>query len=228
MQESLHFTSGSESSGTAIVNSQSHFWVSADDSFATTLFFLSPDFAVPPKHSITVYDALGGKINEIRVEFPANQVGILDVDSFLGDCRYLQGLRQAHIHISSPAGVVHKVEIKGKHSSYSISDEQLVDKKHAACFPLTLSQSSANLLALTNFGKPDALIRLRLFTGNRAPDLEIKVPENGCLSCLIEKEFEEFLEFPESGQIQAYLRIVTNSSSSLQTRLLEKENRSRV
>jgi hypothetical protein len=228
MQENFQFTSsGSENLSVGLVTSQSHFWVTADDNFSSTLFFLSPDFGNSPKHLITVYDALGGKVNEARVEFPSGQVGIFDLDCLLGDCRYLQGLRQAHVQVTSPAGVTHNLEIRGKGSTYSISDEQLVDKKHAACFPLTLSAGSANLLAMVNNSKPECLIRARLFTGNRAPDLEIKVPENGCLTCLIEKEFEEFLDFPESGQMQAYLRIITNSSSAVSARLLEKESKSR-
>ena len=63
---------------------------------------------------------------------------------------------------------------------------------------------------------------MRLYTGTRSPEVEIRVKSYGAENLLLEEQFSEYLELEEHRETQAYLRIVSYTSNPVAVRLIEQ------
>ena len=230
MQENFDFSgeagSGSDNQG-PIENDQpletsSHFWVVADDYFNSTLI-LTPSGEGEHQHQIKVYDATGQMVNKLQLTFPAGKPGVFDLNAALGDCKVVAGLVQAHVEVVSWSPTQHRCYLTVADKQALVSPAVEISRSKAGFFPLQISNQSKNTLTFCNKSMPDAHVRCRLYTGTRAPEIEIKVPAYGAAVVNIEQDFEEYLNLSSSRQTQAYLRIVSNSSAELAVTLIEKK-----
>lgn len=227
MQETLNFSDSSGSNNQDNVDAEvkpteSHFWVACDDNFNSSLVF-TPSIEVDNnEHIVIVYDASGERVSETKISFPENKLGYFELDSILGECKNFQGMRQAHIHVLSQPGAKHQCIVKGKKDKCMVSSVQSLNRNKVAFFPLRISPESKNIIAVHSFTRPPATVKCRLFTGTRTPEIEFKVNENGAISKEIETEFEDYLDLSSSKPLQAYVRIITNSSAELGIKLIEK------
>lgn len=234
MQESFDF-SDSETTDNSSENKdkmpqddvQSFFWC-ACDKYYSSILLIKPGNAVVNKHTITVYDVSGEKVNQVELEFPNKQIGIFELDAICNDCKLTGGIRQAQIRVVSPSGTLHECKIHTIANDCYVSDVQNISREQAAFYPLTLSTHSANLIAFNNTGNIPVALRCRLYTGTRSPETEIQVPAFGTACKNVEVDFAEYLDLAAGAIVQAYIRIVAGSSSSLQVRLFEKRYHSRA
>ena len=162
-------------------------------------------------------------VNKLELTFAAGQPGVFDLNAALGDCKVVAGLMQAHVEVVSWFPTQHRCFLTVADRQALVSPAIEINKKKAGFFPLQISNQSKNILTFCNKSMPDSHVRCRLYTGTRAPEIEIKVPAYGAAMVNIEQEFEEYLNLSSSRQTQAYLRIVSSSSAELAATLIEKK-----
>ncbi|MBN8549301.1 MAG: hypothetical protein J0M12_08310 [Deltaproteobacteria bacterium] len=202
----------------------SHFWVCAYPFVETTLFLvpaLSPDAALASATSIELYDADGALSNEVELDFPAGQVGILELDSIMGGCKLESGLKHGHMLVRSPAGTSPYLRMHTREGAALIGEPAAFGADRSTFFPLTMDEGRSYYLTVVNHGKAQAALKCRLFCAKRSPETLISIPAFGSRVISLENEFAEYSA--ESGkQMQAYLRLSTKSETTLGVQLLER------
>ena len=225
MEEQTHLPQDNNSRNTQVLTEtrESNFWVGTTEEFQTAICFVPNSNSVDNSHIATVYDCSGQIVSETKITFPQNKIGFFEVDAILGDCKITQGVRQAHLKITSEINTDYQIFITGKDKEYNCSEKQKVAREYVAFFPLRISNTTSSNLVFCNNSKFPATIKCRLFTGTRTPEIDFKIPENGTALKKIETEFEEFLDLTAGKITQGYIRILTSSSAELSVSLIEEK-----
>lgn len=231
MQENFIFSdSSSNSKDSAVVPTpqvaeytRSFFWFAADEYFCSTLYISPARHDAHNQHQIKVYDIDGQLTNQLMLKFAQGLPGLVELDGLVGNCKLQAGVRQGSVEIVSAVGTAHKCEISSKDQDLMVSPVCKLSREKAGFFPLHLSTKSQNMIALNNLGAADSMLKVRLYTGTRSPELEIKLKGYGSETLILEEQFAEYLELDPHHDQQAYLRIVSYSSNELAVRLLEQK-----
>ena len=231
MQENFVFSesksSSKDHSASVVPNlsekSSSFLWFAADEFYQATLY-ISPSRQDPHnQHQVKVFDVDGELTNTLNVKFPHGLPGVIELDGLVANCKLKLGMRQGSIEVISAVGTTHLCEIKSADQDLTVSPVFELGRERAGFFPLHLSTNSQSMIAFSNRGQTDSLVKVRLYTGTRSPEIELKIKSFGSANLMIEEEFSEYLEFDPHHDQQAYLRIVSYSTNDLSVRLLEKK-----
>lgn len=202
----------------------SHFWVCAYPFVETSLFVVPPSpfeepFAVPT--SIELYDADGSLANELQVEFPKGQVGIVELDTIMGGCKLESGLKHAHMVVRSASGSSAYLRMHTREGAALIGEPAVLGADRSTFFPMTLDEGRNYYLTVVNHGKAQAALKCRLFCAKRSPETLISIPPLGSRVLSLDNEFSEYST--ENGkQVQAYIRLSTKSETVLGVQLVER------
>ncbi len=202
----------------------SHFWVCAYPFVETTLFLVPPfpfeeAFTLPT--SIELYDADGNLSNEVQVEFPKGQVGIVELDTIMGGCKLESGMKHGHLVVRSPAGSSPYLRMHTREGAALMGEPAVLGADRSTFFPLTLDEGRSYYLTVVNHGKAQAALKCRLFCAKRSPETLISIPPLGSRVLSLDNEFAEYST--ESGkQLQAYIRLSTKSDTVLGVQLVER------
>lgn len=207
------------------IETVSHFWVASYPFFETTLLVLPPLSLVGselPLSSIKVFDPDGALINEVSFSFPADQIGILEVDPLLGACKIESGLKHARLVISSPFKTRHYCRIQTQDRSGLLGEPLPFCNEDGAFFPLTFSSERSSLLCLINNSAEVSRIRCRVLSNKRSPEVMLTVPARGARALVIESLFPEIARIEESKRRLAYLRVSTKEDQRVAAQVLER------
>lgn len=206
----------------------SRFWISSYPFFTTTLFVLPPPVWHHPSGTrsgtaLTLFDADGGVVNEVRLQFAPGEVGCLDLDPLLGACKLESGMKHGTLLLCSPAGTAHYCRLSQEDKMSVLGELVPLQCDRAIFLPVSFGEHASSLLVLANFSSgEEAKIKCRLFLGSKNPEIELSVPPNGSRVINLEVEFADFIDVAEGEKRRAYLRIVTRSDLSLGAQLVEK------
>ena len=123
----------------------SHFWV-ANPPFSTSTLLVASDpqqEQAPAERVSTrleLYDADGAKVNEVTVEFPAGDVGVIELEPFAQSLKEQGGIAHGHLAVSSPVGTRHLCR-QSLAGSVSVLQDPAVTKGRESSFtPLIIGE----------------------------------------------------------------------------------------
>ena len=207
----------------------SHFWIANPPFSSSTLLVAAPPGMAGEQGGCTatnlsIFDVDGEKVNEVTVEFPAGEVGVIELEPFCQSLKLQGGVAHGHLAVSSPEGTRHvcRQSIGG---SVSLLQDPVVTKGRENSFtPLIIGARREHQVVLVNASSESAQVAIRLFYGNRAPEWNVEVPGNASRLISLETELLQSTEDAswEKGAIQAYMRISPRLQASVTCHLIER------
>jgi hypothetical protein len=204
-----------------------HFWVSGPPFFSSTLLVASGAQASSAGRlttSCTLYDVDGVRVNSFEVEFPENEVGIIELEPFMAGLKMQGGIPQGHLEVISPLGCRHFCRQQtGSHLDL-ISAPRMILGRENSFVPLILGAWRSHVLLFVNAIDEVSQVVVRLFYGSRSPEWSLTIPAKGCLAVALEEELlNSFNDSSWSkGAVQGYLRISPRLHSSVACQVIER------
>ena len=126
-----------------------------------------------------LYDMDGTQVNTLSVEFPANTVGVIELEPFISAMKIESGFQYGHVQVASRAGTRHHCRVTSANGAMSLSEPLALRSRDMTFLPLLLSTHREQLLVFVNGGTEVAQVNTRLFYGSRSPEWNIVIPPNG-------------------------------------------------
>lgn len=207
----------------------SHFWVANPPFFASTLLVASAGDAAGGDEPrvvtrLELFDADGDKVNDVTVEFPVGEVGVIDLEPFSQALKSQGGVSHGHLAVSSPDGTRHLCRQTIGGSVALLQDPLLTKGREASFTPLIIGARREHQIVLVNASSEPAQVAIRLFYGNRAPEWNLDIPANASRLVSLESELLSSTEDVswEKGAIQAYMRIAPRLQASVSCHVIER------
>jgi hypothetical protein len=221
----------------------SHFWVAGKPFFSSTIF-VAPCSVVPPSSAteppsalteehlkvkpcattLDFFDADGAKTNTVEIEFPADEVGLIELEPFMAGIKVEGGVQHSHLAITSPAGTRHLCRLSNGVGVALVQDPLMVRSRESSFIPLVLSAQKEQMLAFVNAGGESAQVSCRLFYGNRSPEWNFVVAPFGAKLVSIQEELLASQDDRswEKGSTQAYVRITARHQACISCLIVER------
>jgi hypothetical protein len=205
----------------------SHFWVAAPPFFSSTILVGAPGCS-DPTESIAVqgelFDVEGLLIRTFGVEFPAKEVGIIELEPFMTGLKMQGGIAQGHLVLTSAAGTRHfcRQQVGGY---VSVLSEPFATKgREMTCMPLLLGARREHLLMCVNTTREPGQVVVRLLYGTRSPEWTVQLPAYGCRAVSLEHELLSTFDDAtwQKGVVQGYVRISPKAHSEVVCHILER------
>lgn len=202
----------------------SHLWVCSYPYVDSTLFLVPPATLAggTAQTSITVYDADGNVANEVALEFPFNQVGIVELESIMGGCKLEAGMKHGHAVVQSPLGYSHFCRLHTREGAALTGAPAGLTADHSSFFPITFDEGRQYFLSFVNETRSTVNVKCRLFCGKRSPETLLTVPPLGARVVHVETEFPDYAGGETGKQLQGYVRISTKSEGRVGVQLIER------
>lgn len=205
----------------------SHFWVAGPPFCFSTILVASGTSASPSERLCTkcdLFDTDGTLLQSFQVESPADEVGVIELEPFMGGLKMQSGILQGHVIVHSHHGVRHICRQQiGGHVDL-IGTPREIKSREMSFIPLLLGGGREHLLAFVNTGTDEAQVVARLLYGNRSPEWTLEIPGNGCR--VVSLEHELLATFDDSSWrrsvMQGYVRISPRLQSSVVCQMIEK------
>jgi len=151
----------------------SHFWIASDPFFSTTLLVAPESTGVSEDKacsSLELYDVDGVRVNSVDVEFPPEQVGVIELEPFMSALKMQGGVRHGHVALVSQGQAQHMCRY-ALHEQISLTRAPTIVRSRESCFvPLVIGGQREHVVALVNSGLETSQIALRVFYANRSPE----------------------------------------------------------
>jgi len=218
MSEAISTNQSPRSSHTG-VSIERHLWICSSSFFESVLFLHSRS---GNPFTLHLYDADGELINKLSLNFPASQIGAIEVCDLLEGCKLESGLKHGHAVISGSEKdlVACRIQSREHGAMLPICHEFRLDQ--ALFYPITVCDERSYILPLTNFGKAPMQVRCRLFLGKRTPEVMVTLPPLASRIISISSDFAEFLEPFAGKQTQCYVRLTSKDSAPIGAQLIER------
>lgn len=210
----------------------SHFWVASSGCFSSMLMIVAEDCETgssdkgSPKAgvSLEIFDVDGLPVQKLEVEYPREEVGVIELEPFLTSLKMRGGLAHGHLVVRSETGLRHVCRQRMGDQSELVPSSRLRRGREMSFLPLLLGAQREHLLVLLNGSDSDAQINLRLMYGTRSPEWTVDVPSNG--SRIVALEHELLVSFDDSswrkGVAQGYLRVSPRGNGIVGVSLIER------
>ena len=204
----------------------SHFWV-ANPPFSTSTLLVAADPLQPTERVSTrmqLFDADGTKVNEVTVEFPAGEVGLIEIEPFTQALKEQGGIAHGHLAVSSPAGTRHICRQSLGGCVTVLQDPAVTKGRENSFTPLIIGASREHQVVLVNTAAEPTQVGIRLYYGNRAPEWNVDIPGNASRIISLESELLGASDDRswEKGAVQAYLRIAPRLQGAVTCHLIER------
>ncbi len=221
----------------------SHFWIAGKPFFTSTVFVAPPPFVVPSlateirasaaldlrevkscSTTLDFFDADGAKTNTVEIAFPANEVGILELEPYMAGIKVEAGVQHSHLSITSPAGTRHLCRLSNGIGVALVQDPLMVRSRESSFIPLVLSAQKEQMLAFVNAGGESAQISCRLFYGNRSPEWNFAIAPFGAKLVSVQEELLASQDDRswEKGNTQAYVRVTARHQACISCLIVER------
>lgn len=200
-----------------------HFWISTLPFFDCALFILSHASATTPSETaISVYDPDGTLINSLEFSSPPGEVGMVELEQFLGCCKLESGMKHAHLLVRSDPGTRAVLRMHSHDSGCIMGPMTQVLMHRGTFFPISFAEDKSSFIALVNYSNEPSVLRCRLFQGTRTPEISISVPPRGARFFGLESEFSDCTAKGSDKAINGYVRLTTKSEGGLGVQLIER------
>lgn len=211
----------------SVVETTSHFWVAAPPLFSSTLMVAPGDDTAQggrASTNIEIFDVDGTQINSVDVEFPAGQVGLVELEPFTAALKMQGGVAHGHLKVTSPVGTRHLFRQTIGTSVVLYQDPVSVKDRESSFIPVVIGGRREHMLVLVNSGAEEGQISCRLFYGNRSPEWTLTVPGNGSRVLSVENELVSAADQKawEKGALQAYIRLTGKQQSAITGQIIER------
>lgn len=199
----------------------SHYWVATYPYFETTLFVTSAAGMPRSATRIFLYDSDGAEVNRASIEFASGQVGILELDQFLGRCKLESGLKHAHLEVISGPGSRHQCRVHNAQGACLLGEGLQIDLEQSGFFPVLLGEGRSSMVAFVNHRHEEASVRCRLYVGKRSPETDILLPPMGTRIFDLCAEFGNVSAQGGPRVMPGYARVSTLASNEVGAHLIE-------
>jgi hypothetical protein len=205
----------------------SHFWVAGAPFFSTTLLVvpaLGDDGDVRTVTTLEFFDVDGVKTNSVEVEFPSEEVGIIELEPFAANLKMEGGVQHGHVAISSPSGTKHLCRLSIGQNACMLPEPLLLRARESCFLPVVLASRREHMLVMVNAGLETAQISARLFYGHRSPEWNLTVPPNGAKLVPMEDELLSSADEKgwDKGTVQGYLRLSSRHQAAITCFMIER------
>jgi hypothetical protein len=205
----------------------SHFWIANPPSFSSTLFVSAEDQSATEgkiSTALEIFDVDGVKVNTVDVEFPANEVGVIELEPFAAGLKMQGGIAHGHVRIRSPRGTRHLLRQSVGSSVSVYHDPAPVKARESAFIPVVLGGRREHMLVLVNASEEEGQIGCRFYYGNRSPEWTLTIPARGSRVLSIESEMLASADDRawEKGALQAYLRLTGKHDAPISGHIIER------
>jgi hypothetical protein len=173
---------------------------------------------------LDLFDVEGMKVNSVEVEFPSQEVGVVELEPFIAGLKVEGGVHHGHLVVNSPPGTRHLMRFGLPTGAAVLRDPFLVRARESLFLPIGLGARREHLLALVNAGGDSAQVTIRLFFANRSPEWTVSVPASGVRLVPLEDELLAGSEEKgwEKGSVQGYLRFTPKHQSTVTCTVVER------
>lgn len=211
----------------SVVETTSHFWVAAPPLFSSTLLVATGDDTAGAKRaktSLEIFDLDGTPVNSVTVEFPAEEVGFVELEPFTAALKMQGGVAHGHLKVTSPVGTRHLYRQTIGSSVVLYQDPVPVNPRESGFIPVVIGGRREHMLVLVNSGEEEGQIACRMFYGNRSPEWTLTVSGNGSRVLSIENELLAAADEKawEKGTLQAYIRLTGKHQSPIAGHIIER------
>lgn len=211
----------------SVVETTSHFWVAAPPLYSSTLLVAAGNDVSDGgrvKTDLEIYDLDGTQVNSVQVEFPAGEVGIIELEPYTSALKMQGGVAHGHVKVTSPPGTRHFCRQMIGASVALYQDPAQINYRESAFLPLIVGGRREHMLVLVNAGAEESQIACRLFYGNRSPEWALTVPGNGSRVISIENDLLATTDDRawEKGALQSYLRLTGRHQSPIAGHIIER------
>ena len=206
----------------------SHFWIANPPFSSSTLLVAAPPGELSDSGRVTtrleLFDVDGAKVNEVTVEFPGGEVGLIELEPFSQSLKSQGGVAHGHLAVSSPVGTRHICRQSISGSVTLLQDPVVTRGRETSFTPLIIGARREHQVVLVNTSAEPAQIAIRLFYGNRAPEWTVEVPGQASKLVSLESELLNASEDTswEKGAVQAYMRISPKLQAAVTCHLIER------
>jgi hypothetical protein len=209
---------------TAVKN---HFWIAGPPIFSSTLLISSAtadSSGAALEAACELFDVDGTKTQSFNVEFPANEVGIVEIEPFMAGLKTQGGITQGHLVVTTPANTRQICRLQLGKQVDLLSEPKVIKNREMAFMPLLLGAKREHLMVLLNTGEEVCQVVTRLLYGSRSPEWTTQIPPYGCRVVSLEHELlSTFDDLSwQKGISQGYLRISPRAQSSIVCQMIEK------
>ena len=160
----------------------------------------------------------------MQVEFPAGEVGIIELEPYTSALKMQGGVAHGHVKVTSPPGTRHLCRQMIGSSVTLYQDPVQIHYRESSFLPLIVGGRREHMLVLVNAGEEEAQIACRLFYGNRSPEWALAVPGNGSRIISVENDLLATTDDRawEKGALQSYLRLTGRHQSPIAGHIIER------
>jgi hypothetical protein len=211
----------------SVVETTSHFWVAAPPLYSSTLLVAAgSDVGAGGriKTDLEIFDLDGTQVNSVQVEFPAGEVGIIELEPYTSALKMQGGVAHGHVKVTSPVGTRHLCRQMIGSSVALYQDPAHINYRESAFLPLIVGGRREHMLVLVNSGEEESQVACRLFYGNRSPEWALAVPGNGSRIISVENDLLATTDDRawEKGALQSYLRLTGRHQSPIAGHIIER------
>jgi hypothetical protein len=211
----------------SVVETTSHFWVAAPPLFSSTLLVATGVDLTGAGRATTrleIFDLDGNQVNSVEVEFPASEVGFVELEPFIAGLKMQGGVAHGHLKVTSPIGTRHLYRQTIGTSVVVYQDPAPVQNKESSFLPVVIGGRREHMLVLVNTGEEEGQVACRVYYGNRSPEWTLSVPGNGSRVLSLESELLASTDQKswEKGALQAYVRFTGKHQSPIGGQIIER------
>ena len=204
-----------------------HLWVSGPP-FCSSTLLVAPLGTVETggttRTTCQIFDVDGAALDDFEVEFPAHEVGVIELEPFVTGIKMQGGLSQGHLIVTSSREVRHFCRQQiGDHFDI-VSAPRLIASREASFVPLILGGNRDHIVSLLNASDEVAQIGVRLFYGARSPEWSLSVPARGCGTVSLEDQL--LADFDDTSwkksAVQGYIRVSPKGGATVATQVIER------
>jgi hypothetical protein len=212
----------------------SHFWIAGEPFFSSTILVAPGSGRAagdevrvangPVTTSFDVFDIDGVRVNSVEVEFPSDQVGVVELEPFIAGLKIQNGIRYGHLAITSPPYTKHMCRYS-LHEHVALIGDPLIVRSRESCFiPLVIGGRRDHLVGFVNTGMESAQISVRLFYANRSPEWNLTIPPQGSKVISLENDLLADADDKawEKGAMQAYVRLSSRHQTNFTCQVFER------
>jgi hypothetical protein len=207
--------------------STDHFWIGSVPYFNPYLIVFPQEQDFEPSETlIDFFDCDGEPFNSAKIIVDTPKVQCISLEPFLSGCKTESGMKHCHLRSTSSLGTEVFCRLHSHLQTTLLGHAQSLNETLPGFFPLTLEEGVTNLLAIMNVEEQVASLKLRLYVGNRNPEITVSIAPNGSALVHLENEFKDVIEAlaqksTRQSSYQGYVRILAKSPLAIQ--MLTKE-----
>lgn len=170
--------------------------------------------------SIKLFDSDGEVANELVCElskFPA----IVSLEMLMAGVKMDSGFKHGRLEVQhSPSAELH-LHLHSNPSATILPVPTALMPGSNFFMPVSFGAGKTPLLTFVNSRNEEAVVKLRLFCGNRMPELMVSVPAAGSRVVALGTEFSEYTAFSADKEVHGYVRLHLKTDGAVGVGFLE-------